>query len=31
MDVTFPLLFENGLPNNDQVTKLGHAVCVGLD
>ena len=31
LDVTFPLLFGNGLPNNDQVTKLGPTVCVGSD
>ena len=29
LDVTFPLLFENGLPNNDLVTKLGPTICVG--
>ena len=31
LDVTFPLLFGNGLPNNDQVTKLGPTICVGSD
>ena len=31
LDVILPLLFEDGLPSNDQVTKLGPAVCMGSD
>ena len=29
LDVILSLLFGNGLPSKDQVTKLGLAVCVG--
>ena len=29
LDVILSLLFKNGLLSNDQVTKLGLAVCVG--
>ena len=31
LDVILSLLFGNGLPSNDQVTKLGPEVCVGSD
>ena len=31
LDVILSLLFGNGLPSNDQVTKLGLEVCVGSD
>ena len=31
LDVILSLLLENGLPSNDQVTKLGLVVCVGSD